>query len=641
LAESTNLPLLEGADRETDAGSRRDEGRGDRRLGAGRTAFLSRFGISSKLSALAAVTVLAFAGVLVVAFSGVGNLSGSVNELKTLESGLVAQSISLEGKVYEAHLALYRSAAAAMAHDQSGEADNLQKLQADIDAARSVLSDIKSDTGVFSIDVKTLAAVVKSFDSWSIAVTDPSSNIEGDMSSVEGFLESSDGNFANLTAALETLHGAVRDVGAARAANGERLAGTTRIAISLFVFLAMLIIATLSVFTARSIRVPMKRLMGLIDRMGTGDLDVAFDAGAAKDELSRMGAAVDSLATGLRALVGGIKERLASLEAAGRKLEATAETTGSAVGRINASVAGTTGELDAQKAAVAEVSSAIEELARTIDSLTSMIGEQSGVIAHSSASVEEMIATIESVSSIAEKADRESGKNLEQSASGKALIDQVSDSVASIVRYAENLNEATRVITGIAERTNLLAMNAAIEAAHAGETGKGFAVVADEIRRLAEQASTQALDISRDLGHVSGSIEEVKVAAESAVGAFGSILEGARGVQEAVRSINTAMSEEREGGRQVLDGLVRLRDITKEIERGSSEMAAGNGSMLDHVGKLRQTTGRVVEGNEGIAKDTTEIDEAMEGQIALSRETSSLIAEVREAADKFSIKDRG
>jgi methyl-accepting chemotaxis protein len=86
---------------------------------------------------------------------------------------------------------------------------------------------------------------------------------------------------------------------------------------------------------------------------------------------------------------------------------------------------------------------------------------------------------------------------------------------------------------------------------------------------------------------------------------------------------------------------VRLRDITKEIERGSSEMAAGNGSMLDHVGKLRQTTGRVVDGNEGIAKDTTEIDEAMEGQIALSRETSRLIAEVREAADKFSIKDSG
>lgn len=602
---------------------------------------MSRFGITAKLVALSTVTVIGFAGILIVASLGVLSLTQSVSELKSLQTGLVTQSISLEGEVYEAQLNLYRAGAAAMSKDADGLKNGLQKLQEAIDSGRSALSDIKSNTGVFAIDVKALATVVKAFDAWAINVTAPDSNLDATPDEIQRFLVSCEDGFSKLTEAITTLHSAVTDVGRAREEHGQQLARSTAAGVAAFVAIAVILLALLSVVTVRSIRLPMGKLMVLIDRMGTGDLAGRFDSTGGRDELSRMGEGVDRLASGLRSLVGTIKKKVASLEDAGRNLEAMMTTTGNAVERINGSVGTAKGELEAQAAAVAEVSSAIEELARTIDSLSAMIGEQSTVITHSSASVEEMIATIESVSAIAERADAESGKNLEESAEGKALIDQVSEAVASIVRYAENLNEATRVITGIAERTNLLAMNAAIEAAHAGDSGKGFAVVADEIRRLAEQASGQAGDISRDLGHVSGSIEEVGRAADSAVGAFAAILERARGVQDAVRGINTAMSEQREGGRQVLEGLARLRDITKEIERGSSEMASGNGTMLDQVGRLRQATGLVVRGNEEITKGTSEIDAAVSGQLQLSRQTSRLIAEVRQAADRFSLGAAG
>ncbi len=602
-----------------------------------RGVFLSNFGISAKLTALAAITVVAFAGVLLVAFSGVSKLAQSVSELKFLQTGLVAQSISFADRVAEAQLELYRAGTAAIAHDQAGESDNLTKLQAAIEASRGVLSDIKSNTGVFAIDPKALAAVVKAFDSWSISIMGPESSLAAEPADVENFLESTDESYATLTTAIGLLHAAVADVGKEREAHGQMLARRTGMETASFAGIAVLLMTLLSVLTVRSIRIPMRRLMDIIDRMGTGELGVSFGVGRGRDEISRMGASVDELAGGLRSLVGTIKERLSSLEEAGKNLETTMQTTSKVVGRINGNVGTAKGELENQTAAVAEVSSAIEELARTIDSLSTMIGEQSTVIAHSSASVEEMIANIESVSSIAERADAESDKNLTESAEGKTLIDQVSDAVASIVRHAENLNEATQVISSIAERTNLLAMNAAIEAAHAGDSGKGFAVVADEIRRLAEQASTQAVDIERDLGHVSESIGEVKQSAESAVGAFGAILERARGVQNAVRGINTAMSEQREGGRQVLEGLARLRDITKEIERGSTEMAAGNGTMLDHVGKLRLATGQVVRNNEDVARGSGEIDEAMSGQLEISALTSRLIAEVRSAADRFSL----
>jgi methyl-accepting chemotaxis protein len=594
------------------------------------------FSNMSILAKLVVISIVVAAGMAVNLYIAWGSLNGLANtvRLQASNSALLLVNTDFEERAYTTWIALYRVETSLLRRsDELAGADatfvdslksskvsldNLTSLEAGADMT-SMFADIRNAYGTFAD-----------------AATKASSAMQAGKADASDLFQVAALRFDGLSAELVYLNSKVKQIAQNAAAQGRDAAAQAASVVTAVSIAMLLFVLVFVLLTVRSIAKPLTSVVRTVSKVGSGDFRVEASEKFG-GELGEISACVDGLVVDLRCLIGTAKERLVELEKTGQGLAATMEETGAAVIQINSNIANTKGQLDEQSAAVREVSAAIDQLARSVDALSTMIASQSAVITESSASVEEMIANVESVASNAEASARASERLVAEGAEGKARIDEVGEAVAAIVRYSENLNEAARLITEIADRTNLLAMNAAIEAAHAGESGKGFAVVADEIRKLAEQSTSQGKDISTDLGRVSQAIESVRGASASAVTAFASILEKSGSLGDSVRGIGAAMSEQREGGRNVLDGLVRLKDITREISRGSEEMAVGNQAILEQVERLQNVNTVVVQNNEEISRGTKEINEAIVQTIELSSRNSALIAEVKEATDKFTI----
>ena len=239
---------------------------------------------------------------------------------------------------------------------------------------------------------------------------------------------------------------------------------------------------------------------------------------------------------------------------------------------------------------VTETLATIGEISKNIERLHDLIGDQSASVIESSATIQEMVANIASIARVLERNAANVDRLLEVSRQGKDRITEVAGLIASIASESMSLLETNTVIQGIAGRTNLLAMNAAIEAAHAGAYGQGFAVVADEIRKLATSAAEQSKQISGLLKKVKTSIDGVGRSSVVATESFQEILAVVETVRAQDSEIQSAMQEQSEGGGQVLDGLERINQITGEVRTSSDQMLAGSREILTEMKRLSEIT---------------------------------------------------
>jgi len=250
---------------------------------------------------------------------------------------------------------------------------------------------------------------------------------------------------------------------------------------------------------------------------------------------------------------------------------------------INGSIKAFNERMDHLNGSLLNSSSAIEEISQTIMEFSHQIENQSSSIIQTSSAVEQMDASIKNVRDITNRKressvelQKQTAENLVQMEQMNALIEEVNNSVDSIMGIITVINK-------IASQTNLLSMNAAIEAAHAGDAGKGFAVVADEIRKLAESTSVNSSLISKTLKAIIADVSKVKDAGKTALGSYSRISSETKEVVDAFNEIIQATSELNVGSHEIVNATQVLGDVTLQIREGSKEIAISSNDIRDSI----------------------------------------------------------
>jgi iron only hydrogenase large subunit-like protein/uncharacterized protein YoxC len=207
-----------------------------------------------------------------------------------------------------------------------------------------------------------------------------------------------------------------------------------------------------------------------------------------------------------------------------------------------------------------------------IENLNDQIMRQASAIEESSAAIEEMVATINNTAGMAEKkqtAIQDLVNNVKQ---GRASMQETIEAVGSISRGVEGVGSTIKVIGGIAANTNLLSMNAAIEAAHAGDAGKGFAVVAGEIRRLSETTRENSRSIANTLTGIIDGIQITTARSSATDTLIGTMAEEINGFADTMTELINSLGELSIGSREITTALILLRENAEAIKDGYHDM---------------------------------------------------------------------
>jgi methyl-accepting chemotaxis protein len=240
-----------------------------------------------------------------------------------------------------------------------------------------------------------------------------------------------------------------------------------------------------------------------------------------------------------------------------------------------------------------------------------------------------MVANINTIAGNLAKNSAEFDNLNEDVKTGQDIVTRLKEAVRVLHEQSTGVFDANKIIQTIAAQTNLLAMNAAIEAAHAGEAGKGFSVVADEIRKLAENSGNQSKIITENVKKLLESMELAVKGVEETGVAFGSISGSVSTVSNMEENIKNAMQEQSTGSTQILDSLTSIRGITTEIMSGSKTILEGSVAVQEGMEGLRAISQTVKASSQGIAEKTAQTRE----EIVKSKEA---LAQNFDAVEKVS-----
>lgn len=381
----------------------------------------------------------------------------------------------------------------------------------------------------------------------------------------------------------------------------------------------------------RAMAAPMRQIAE-----GSGDLSIQILVGS-RNEISSVAEDFNRFLAKLREIVVRTRSSVEALALVGETLMGKTRESGEAISSLIGDIDSIRGLADRQEGMSAETFRGISALDERLASLDDSVVSQSNELGRSFAAIEEMTANISAVNATIEKMADQYRSLVEDSQRGRGMQSDVAMKISSIQKQSESLSEANTLIKAIADQTNLLAMNAAIEAAHAGAAGRGFAVVADEIRKLAATSLDQSASIHKMLSDIQGNVAGIVGASKNSLDNFNGISDKIGDVGAMVSELKNAMAEQNAGSRELLETINGIKSSCKTVTDDTSRSKEESRVLSQGIRELKASADEILARAEGTRSRINELQGIADHVAGSTEENGKSIRAVSDMMSRFTV----
>lgn len=348
-----------------------------------------------------------------------------------------------------------------------------------------------------------------------------------------------------------------------------------------------------------------------------GDFTKEVKDGSTK-EAAELAEGFNNIIVDLSSLIKGIRNSANDIGNITKNLSEASDVIGQSVETTNSSVENVAQSVQTQIRSVDKIDQSVTEIVTQISNLKSEIENQDRTIDNSSDSIEVVANNVLAINERIKEASKDVSELVEFADKNRNEIKKSVAQILEVKEKSKNLLDTNKIIASVASQTNLLAMNAAIEAAHAGEAGKGFAVVANEIRKLAETTSKQAKTSSESLNLIQTQIDAISDTSIDVEHAFEQTIEKIGNINTSVDSLKTSATEQGQKAQEILSALDDMRNSSKIVKSGTEKIVEVTTSAFLICNDL-------VNLNSSVEKNLTECKDAATTLLAASNKITETV----------------